>query len=443
LQLTHTEKKNKEQEERRRKEAEDRNQKHDGKIVQDRLQKMTEIVKFKVQSRPPSKVQCIDPLPLPASEMKKISHRRVSEGRRSSTDSEGTSSSREKNVERSLEKVSPLGTLYGEMPQPPKTAVFRIPKKVRARRSPTPPRRKRSPTPPTSTSADFEDDDEPPLRYDSSEEETEKPVASKVESKMEKKVGRTESPVIDEEENKKTAKNSEEESSLSAQKVTEMVKAALLSMGIKPVEKADSRPESRNDEEKALMNPNDIAAMVKSFVQNELSRHISPSKNEQEVSSTNEAENDLSKPKSKELHQKNKEAVPSDVKTSEDDSKMPKPSTSKSSLEDKVLQAVEQEVRKQKGHKKTELDKLQEDIRESFIKDGVMKAVGARTRNPVTRYDLQGERNKKTAETSKAAKEKSSDEPDSDSEAAPITTKNLVVRLERLKRVAKRGKKFG
>jgi hypothetical protein len=295
-----------------------------------------------------------------------------------------------------------FGTLYGEMPQPPKTAVFRIPKKVRARRSPTPPRRqrsptpprrRRSPTPPSSTSADFEDDDEPSLRYDSSEEETEN---GKVESKIGKKVDKIESPAIEDEESKKSSKKSEDESSLCALKVAEMVKAALLSMGIKPVEKTDSRPDSRNDEEKALMNPNDIAAMVKSLVQNELSKHvISPSKNEQEVSSTNEADNDFIKPKSKDLDQKIKEAVdvPSDVETSEDDSKTPKPSTSNSSLEDKVMEAVEKEVRKQKGHKKTELDKLHEDIRESFIKDGVMKAVGTRTRNPHRRssYNFGGE----------------------------------------------------
>jgi hypothetical protein len=387
FQLSLIEKKNKEQEEKRRREAEERSQKHsEDKANNDRLQKMTDIVKLKVQSKPTSKVQCIDPLPLPPSEMKK--NRRVSDDRRSSTDSEGSSTHKEKNADKSLEKVSPLGTLYGEMPQPARTSVFRIPKKpkpkqqlpTKSKRSPTPPRSKKSPSPPQSPSSSSDDDmdDTPVLRYYSSDDEADKP----------EKPDSTESS---------SANSSIKDSTpISQDALAEAIRSELKNMGFNPGEKkAPDETEVKKPAEQPA--GSDIATMIRSLVQEEIQK-IHLNKNEPEVSSSSavEAEDASKPPVSVEPETTDDPCTPdqsnadspkqkvdqmfSDSEGSEDDSKA---ASAQNEFRNHLKKAVRIAVRK------SELDKLQDDLRESFISDAVMGAVGPRARNPIERFSAE------------------------------------------------------
>ena len=450
FQLSLIEKKNQEQEEKRRKEAEERTQKHsEDKANNDRLQKMTDIVKMKVQSKPTSKVQCIDPLPLPPSEMKK--NRRVSDDRRSSTDSEGTSAHKEKNADKSLEKVSPLGTLYGEMPQPAKLSVFRIPKKPQpkrspAKRSPSPPKSQRSPSPQSPSSGSEEEmDDAPALRYDSSEEEVEKP--------KEKKVAKPDSTPT----STTTTTKDSDPSPLSKEFLAEAIRSTLMSMGY-------NRPDEKKTEETAVKKAedaptSDITDMIRSLVQEEIQK-ISLNKSEPEVSSSSVEElKDATKAPVVEPESTNAVCSPdqscadspkekieqmfSDSDGSEDDSTG---ASSRSELRDHLKKAVRIAVRK------SELDKLQEDLRESFISDAVMGAVGPRARNPIDRFSAEPapRRSRRNMEEQPAAvEEKPAEEKAEESDVNLIdVTRQPVVKLTRLpfvkkRQMAKRGRVSG
>lgn len=446
------EKKNKEQEEKRRKEAEERTQKHsEDKANNDRLQKMADIVKMKVQNKPMSKVQCIEPLPLPPSAVKK--GRRVSDDRRSSTDSEGTTS-KEKNADKSLEKVSPLGTLYGEMPQPAKTSVFRIPKKprpkspLRSKKSPTPPKSKKTPSPAPSSSSSSEEDteDTPALRYDSSEEEVEKPAEQQV-----AKPDSTEPPTST------SSVKGLDSSSIPKEVLAEAIRSTLLSMGIGPGEK-------KTEEEKPEEPPpaNDITNIIRSLVQEEIQK-IQQHKNEPEVSSSSAVEVE------KVEKTPDAEPAPTDVPCAPDQSNTDPPkekveqmfSESEGSDEDTATVSAQTELRNHLKKavriavRKNELDKLHEDIDKSFIKDGVIGAVGPRTRNPIARFTAEPKKKVKKAVIEqpvveeKPLEEKPLEEKTEEQDANLIdVTRQPVIKLTRLpsakkRQMAKRGRAIG
>lgn len=437
------EKKNKEQEEKRRKEAEERSLKHnEDKANTDRIQKMNDIVKLKVQSKPTSKVQCIEPLPLPPSEMKK--KRRGSDERRSSTDSEG-SAQKEKNADKSLEKVSPLGTLYGEMPQPSKTSVFRIPKKPKPKQSS--PRSKRSPTPPSSkrsqsssSASDDDMDDTPPLRYDSSEEEAEKAE--------EQQVAKPDSTETD----TSSAKDSDT-APMSKEALAEAIRSTLMSMGF-------SRPDEKKAEEETVAKKpdepaagSDITNMIRSLVQEEIKK-IHLNKSEPEVSSSSvvieaeaaskapvvvepETADDSCTPDQSHADspKENVEQMFSDSDASEDDSKA---ASAQIELRNHLKKAVRIAVRK------SELDKLQDDLRESFISDGVLGAVGPRAKNPIERFSAENRprRSRRNVEEQPVEKAEEQDADLIDVNRQPVVK---LMRLPEKKKPqkAKRGRVIG
>jgi hypothetical protein len=167
------------------------------------------------------------------------------------------------------------------MPQPAKTSVFRIPKKPQPKRSPTkrspsPPKSKRSPSPQSpSSGSDEETEDTPALRYDSSEEEVEKP--------KEQKVAKPDSTLT----STTTTKDSDS-SPISKEVLAEAIRSTLMSMGY-------NRPDEKKTNEETVAKKaedpptSDITDMIRSLVQEEIQK-ISLNKSEPEVSSSSAEE---------------------------------------------------------------------------------------------------------------------------------------------------------
>jgi hypothetical protein len=131
----------------------------------------------------------------------------------------------------------------------------------------------------------------------------------------------------------------------------------------------------------------------------------------------------------------------SDSEGSEDDSKA---ASSRSELRDHLKKAVRIAVRK------SELDKLQEDLRESFISDGVMGAVGPRARNPIERFSAEpAPRRSRRNMDEHPVEEKPVEEKAEESDVNLIdVTRQPVVKLTRLplvkkRQMAKRGRVSG
>ncbi|XP_059487483.1 uncharacterized protein LOC132203613 isoform X2 [Neocloeon triangulifer] len=430
------EKKRLELDEKRRKEAA---QRQEDRSNQERLlQRKTELVKVRSLAKPTSRVQVIDPLPAPASEIKKIP-RRASEDRRSSTDSDsGASCSKEKNVDKSLEKTSPLNSLYGEMPQPSKN-IFRIPKKPTAQRAKqqAPPQRKRSASPPP---PDIGSDDEnnsvspgTPPRDDS-------------DNSLDEVVKRDNIPL-----KVKPAEEMPAVGTGSSDKIIE-IKEHIRSM-------VQAQTNTNSSAESSLtnfvgLNKSHLEQIIRSVVQEELNKikatvsvplaESTPSTAQPEIMDTSDsssitplADNSASEsptiPPAKEKAEVPKTVtppipIPADVGSPE----VQKPVDSSKNENFDLKTAVENEVRKQKAHKKSELDKLQDDLRDSFISEGVMSATGARTRHPVMRYSAPLAKEKEAAREEQMPAEIKEMDHDSENALVALGSKNLVVRLERL-----------
>ncbi|CAB3382674.1 Hypothetical predicted protein [Cloeon dipterum] len=509
--MTYVERKKHEADERRRREAAQRQEEHNNqergtqrqedKSSRDLLQRKTDMVKIRSLSKQTSRVQIIEPLPAPPSEMKK-SQKRTSDERKSSTDSE-SGNLKEKNVDKSLEKVSPLNSLYGEMPQPRKgiARIPKIPKKpsaTRSRRSPSPPPKSPTPSPPPNeVDMDKSATNSPksPAAEESANKEKEKPESAGVVLSEDMLKDKIRAIMLAEKKETPSTSDSSMVSSLICpeylnQLVRSVIQAELSKCLPLPLVSPDqNKVAAQTDDTKNSHAQENKEEEVTAALPNNTKDAHAPENKEEEIkekdvfaAQTNDTknvdaqENKEEENKEEESKEESHEATTSAVVEESKPVKMEvdttpevaepqpsEPSTEETTENYDLKQAVANELRKHRMHKKSELDKLADDLKDSFIIEGVIKAVGPRQRNPVERYSAPSKEKSKSVVY--APSEKVVEEEEITAENIE-KIKRLVIRIEKYivppeesddefeivvpstpppprRAVARRGKRFG